>query len=336
LDNRAIWYKGIVRDELVNLIDRDLNAPIQASRGKDFSDIPLSSAVPIAYWQEDPQRRPTLPTGVIVHSEELEDFIAWVATYVPIRPFTAYCRVLEARVIQYFSDAHPVSFIPLENCFLGIILAESARDVAAVDGTYQLSPIGSAGTLSFSLTRAVALGMDVGAADWIERQWKRARALIPDQKKSNDTSLVSRVFRLICALDNPGLSSEEDQIILGCAHDIADTGEIQQDNWFRLTKWSPQLSRSSEIKRLPREARIQLLRRVAESLMGEMDPRAPFVIGYLGSAVAPGPSTTTEPFWNSSQSLRVRCCGTGFVRVSIGGVISNFFRKVWEDESQES
>ena len=289
MDSNTIWYKAIPRDDLVNLIDRDASLPVLAGKAQGFSDIPVNHTGIIAYWQDDPQRRWTLPDGVILRTEDIEDFIAWVATYLPVRPFTAYCRVLDPRVVRYFANARPASFTPLENCFLGIILAECAKGIGLVDGSGELSLIESAGTLSFSLTRAVALGLEADAARWIGGQWEKARALIPGRRKTDDTSSVLRVFSLVRALgSSPASVPEEDRIILSCAQEIADKGEIQHDSWSKLTSWSPQLSRLSEIQGLPRESRIQVLRKAADLISDERNGRAAFVIGYLGSAVAPG------------------------------------------------
>jgi hypothetical protein len=287
LDSRAIWYKPIDRDELINFIDRETNASVPALEAYDFTDIRFASEGITAYWQDDPRHRATLPTGIIIPSGRLEDFFAWIATYVPVRPFTAYCRVLDRKVIQYLSNRKQISFIPLENCFLGMILAECAKDTGNVERASQLSLIDSASTLSFCLTRAVALGI-ADAAEWIEGQWTKVRSLIPDRRNLGDTSLVLRVFTLVCALDGVKLLSEEDEIILRCAREIAESGEIRQDSWFALTNWNPQLVRWLDIHRLPREGRIELLRRAADSIRGEKDPRAAFVIGYLASAIAPG------------------------------------------------
>jgi hypothetical protein len=286
LDNNGIWYKGIHREELVEIID---GAPVSAKVIRAFRDLPLSSSQIIAYWKDDPRGGSTMPSGIVVPSGDVEDFIAWVATYLPLRPFTAYCRILDPAVIEFFSDAHPISFIPSENCFLGIILAECAIGLGDLEGITRLSLVECAGTLSFCLTRAVALGVHNRAADWIESRWEKAQILIPNGKRFNSRSLVSRVVRLVCALDGLALAGlEDDQIILRCAQDIVEHGEIRVDNWSNLTNWNPQLSRYLEIHTLPRESRIQLLRRVAESSWNERDPRLAFVVGYLGSAVAPG------------------------------------------------
>jgi hypothetical protein len=281
-----MWYRQTSREELVDLIERDSGNPIASREGRNFSDIRLGTSGIAAYWKDEPSKSSSLPTGVVVRSEDLEDFIAWVATYVPLRPFTAFCRVVDPTVIDYFYNSHPVSSISFEDCFLGIILAECARNQG---NKTQFTLADFSGTLSFCLTRSVALGVREEAGEWIERQWARTKELISSPNESGDTASVLRIFRLARALDTFTLvASEEEQIILQCARDIAQSGEIGRDNWFRLTSWNPQLSRSLEIQKLPREGRIQLLRRTAELTWGERDPRAPFVIGYLGSAVAPG------------------------------------------------
>lgn len=281
-----MWYKTTNREEFVELIERDPSLTISAREAAGFSDIHLGSSGVAAYWKDEPSQNSAIPNGVVVRSEDIEDFIAWVATYVPLRPFTAFCRVVDPAVIQYFYNSRPISSIPFEDCFLGIILAECARNQG--NGT-QLALADFEGTLSFCLTRSVALGVQEGAVDWIESQWERTRRLIPSHNDRGDTSLVLRIFRLTRALGIfTLLASDEEQLMLQCAREIAKNGEIGRDNWFSLTNWNPQLSKSLEIQRLPREGRIQLLRRTAELTSGERDPRAAFAIGYLGSAVAPG------------------------------------------------
>jgi len=284
-----MWYKPISREELVDLIERDTDSPVFAYEFRSFSELLVNSSEATAYWKDDPQRTSTIPTGIVVRPERLKDFMAWVATYISLRPFTAYCRVVEPRVIDYFPETQPTSFSRFENCYLGIIFAESLQDLRSPDEVARLSPVECAGTLSFALARSVVLGLKGPALDWIESQWKRAKALTSDRRDFNNTRLILRIFRIVGALGDSETVNEGDQIILRCAQDIVETREIRDHNWFALTAGIPELARALDFQKLPREGRIQLLRRIAEVPWRRNDfPIAAFVIGYLASAVSPG------------------------------------------------
>ena len=78
MDNNGIWYKGITREELIEVID---GALVSARQLKHLHDLPMNSSEIIAYWKDDPARGSTMPSGVVVPSGSVGDFVAWVATY---------------------------------------------------------------------------------------------------------------------------------------------------------------------------------------------------------------------------------------------------------------
>jgi hypothetical protein len=300
-----MWYKACSRQDLADLIERDGNSEIAASKSESFGSIRLEPSRPVAFWKDDPREGSSIPTGVVVPSNELRDFIAWVATYVSLRPFTAYCRIVDAETIEYFPQMREPSLGRFENCYLGIILAECARKYRTSDGMKRLSPGECEGALSFALARSVALGPGALLFGRIETQWKKAKALISPRDESNDTGLLLRVFRIASALDNRDLSNNGDEVILDCARDITRLGEIQGNNWVRLTSEHSQLRSASDIQKLRREERVQLLRRVVDSPFPTSHSLLPFAIGYLGSTIAPG----TFDHYGTMQELESRVTG---------------------------
>ena len=287
-----MWYKPFSREELVDLIERGESPGLGAHKCERLTEPSVLPFQLIGYWKDDPRQGSSIPTGVVVPSNELRDFIAWVATYVSLRPFTAYCRIVEPDTLEYFSEMQEPSLAQFENCFLGIILAECARKISTPDGMKRLSPAECEGALSFALARSVALGPGSLLFGRIEAQWKKARLLISraadPNEVSNDTGLILRIFQVAIALNKSGTLNGDDELILDCARDISSVGEIREENWIQLTNRHSELRTAFDIQKLRREERVQRLRSVVGSAWTARDPLLSFAIGYLGSTIAPG------------------------------------------------
>ncbi len=283
-----MWYKSCSREDLLELIERDRGAELAAYNFERFTELPIGRSQPIAYWKDDPRQGSSIPTGVIISVNELRDFIAWVATYVSLRPFSAYCRIVESEATEYLSEMHEPTLAQLENCYLGTILAECARKAPTTEAMKRLSPAECEGALSFALARSVALGPGVLLFGRIEAQWKKVRQLISPRAESNDTGLILRIFRIATGLNKSELVNGDDELILDCARDISLGGEIRDDKWVRLTNGHSELRNAFEIQKLRREDRVQRLRSVVDSSIRARDPLFSFAVGYLGSTIAPG------------------------------------------------
>jgi hypothetical protein len=300
-----MWYKSCSREDLLDLFEREGNSEIAAHTFERFTELPIAHFQSIAYWKDDPRQGSSIPTGVVIPSNELRDFIAWVATYVSLRPFSAYCRIVESETIEYFPEMHEPTLGQLENCYLGIILAECARKTPTPEGMKRLSPAECEGALSFVLARSIALGPGTLLFGRIEVQWKKARLLISRRVEPNDTGLILRIFRIAAALNKSELHGSEDDLILDCARDISRVGEIRDDNWIRLTGEHSELRSAFDIQKLRREDRVQRIRSLVDSSLPARDPLLSFAIGYLGSAIAPG----TFDHYGTMRELESRVAG---------------------------
>jgi hypothetical protein len=286
-----MWYKLCRREELLELIERDGSSEIVAYDTypfERFTELPIVHSQSLAYWKDDPRKGSSIPTGVVVDSNELRDFIAWVATYISLRPFSAYCRILESETIEDLAQIREPTLGQLENCYLGIILAECARKSPTPEGMKRLSPAECEGTLSFALARSIALGPGALMFGRIEAQWRKAGKLISPLVDSNDTGLILRIFRIANALSKSELVNAGDDPILDCARDISRFGEIRDNNWNYLTMEHPELRGAFNIQKLRREERVQRLRNIVDSPLRANNALLSFAIGYLGSTIAPG------------------------------------------------
>ena len=283
-----MWYKPCSRQDLLDLIEHDGESEISAYPFEASAGLPTSSSQLIAYWKDDPQLGSSIPTGVVLRSDELRDFIAWVATYISLRPFSAYCRIVESETVEYFPEMREPTLGQRENCYLGIILAECARNVPTRDGLKRLSPAECEGALSFALARSIALGPGPLLFGRVEAQWARARFLIAPRGESGDTALILRIFRIANALDSSAMQIPDDEIIVNCARDISRFGEIRAQNWSRIAEGHSQLRSASDFQKLRREDRVQRLRNLVDTSLQSRDPLFAFAIGYLGSTIAPG------------------------------------------------
>jgi hypothetical protein len=283
-----MWYKSCGREDLLELFERDEVSEIAARQFERFAELPIAPLRPIAYWRDDPRLSPAIPTGVVISSLELRDFIAWVATYVSLRPFSAYCRIVDTETMEYFPEMHEPSLAEYENFYLGIILAECARRAPTPEGMKRLSAAECEGAISFALARSIALGPGELLFGRLEDQWKQARVLISPGEELYDTDLILRIFRVAAALKKPALRNGADELIVECARDISRLGQIRDVNWDPLTSGLSELKSARDIQNLRREDRVQRLRSIIETTSSPRNPLFSFAVGYLGSTIAPG------------------------------------------------
>lgn len=282
-----MWYTSCTREELLGLIEGDGDLEVAVAEFDRLPDLAREFREPVAYWKDDPRGGSTIPTGIVVRSKEIREFIAWVATYVPLRPFSAYCRILDSEAIEYVSHMHEPRLGSIENSCLGVILAECVRDSRGQEPLRGLSSVECEGALSFALARSLALGLGFEQLGVVEAQWHKAGSLVSRRFDSN-TDMVMRIFRLAFALEAPSRRDFEDGVLLDAARDIANAGHIRDEIWARLASGYLELQPLADLQKSRREDRIQRLRTAVDSLPQKGDPLLAFVIGYLGSAIAPG------------------------------------------------
>src|SRR5258708_6421287 len=110
-----MWHKFCTRQELLELIEQDGTSQLSAEEFVGFSQLESRPLRLNAYWKDDPRKSSSIPTGVIVTADESRDFLAWAATYSPLRPFTAYCRIVESHTLPYLADMRSAHLSQLEN-----------------------------------------------------------------------------------------------------------------------------------------------------------------------------------------------------------------------------
>ena len=235
-------------------------------------------------------------------------------------PFTAYCRIIESHALLYLAEIDVAPRGQPENCYLGLIFAESVKNTKTDDEMKRLSPSNCESTLSFALARGITVGFRPSALDWIEGEWKKAKFLTTQYKNSDDAPFIAEIFRIATALTSSQVNGDKcDRLIVDCARDITQVGKIRDDNWNVLTNGRDEFLRATEINKMPREARLQLLKSAARAVAGTSDLRLKLAIGYLGSVIAPG----TFDHYRTMKEIDLQINGA----IYCYGFCSGLFRK---------
>ena len=289
-ETKHVWYKDTTREELLDVIELEDNPSIRAERADSLASINWRTGRITAFWRENPEVGSPVPLGIVVNRGDIRDFIAWAATYINLRPFTAYCRIIDAERIAEYEDLQAGN-TALENCLLGMVLAEAvAESSKGAANIAEITPNDCAATLSFALSRAAVLGFSGENLRWVEEDWHRARRLTNSRDQYPHLSYVRFLFETSTALvkENFPLVDRDQRIVSDCARDVLRSGTIQGYNWQTLAEDTPALRNLNEFQHAPREARVSLLRQFLLGTGHSPGVKFTLAVGYLASAIAPG------------------------------------------------
>src|SRR5712692_2608292 len=153
-----MWFKNVSREQLPDIFNpaRRLDSDFALETSGIPALLPTNQLGVI--WRLNPMETPSLPSALLISKDEIQELLAWAATYIPIvRPLTAYCRVLERDMdIPLWQRIEP-SLGRLEDACLGLILGEAATYLDGKIDVKQLSPVICARTYSYAMARALAL-----------------------------------------------------------------------------------------------------------------------------------------------------------------------------------
>ena len=97
-----MWLVRSPRRELASLLEAGrpdvmpLGRPVDAF---ELQRLELSADIGLL-WRDQPNAQSRAhPQSVLVSKPTTKDFLAWTATYVPLRPFTAFFRLADPEII---------------------------------------------------------------------------------------------------------------------------------------------------------------------------------------------------------------------------------------------
>lgn len=292
-----MWQLPLSRRELVEALSpRGWNPSRAFQESRPSLDMVRPDQV-VAVWPMSPTEFGPLPTTLVVHDGEQRDTLAWLATYVrDLRPFTAFCRVVERSTAERFlSGPSSPHLNEREGMFAGLVLGESLAHSQGRSSTVSLPATAYSATLSHAIGRAFALTGGSIATDDVARRWSRARETTGQSALGVPVAAIVSVWSVALGTANTtsksrGLFDGLDLLRAAWA-DWSNTGAISDSIWTDLASGNPALGPMRSIQPLPREQRVEAVDAALRPLGAghrEHDERHAFLAGYCTSLVAPG------------------------------------------------
>lgn len=292
-----MWIKSSDRKELIDILVGNGSQRALTCRYSDLLPIdPIFGDNLYLIWDIDPREHKYLPTLIIVADDKLRDFLAWVSTYFPnYRPFTAYFRVLDFKTATNLkARIDTPSFDGLETACIGTILGEALTfyDLAK---RQSISPIACSSTISYFLSRAMALGSSEKEIDFICEKWLLARRLTEQSERSLETSQVKYIWKIMILLKNENYQNQKvegisEHLIEACIQ-IKNNGNITNNLWSLLTGNIQELKSAQLEMAAPREDRVRFFQGLlSANIFSRFNDKnlQSFICGYLGSLIGPG------------------------------------------------
>jgi len=294
-----MWTSNATRRELLPIAQSEsTRGSLEACRQDVRVPLAEKTAELQMIWRDEPGDRLRLPSVIIVDSAARREFLAWVASYLPIlRPFTAHCRVLTRESAERGLGRMEVPKLDaFEGACLGLIFGETASYVAGRADISQLSLSACASSYSFAMARAFALDRTLNGRQEIADAWSQSRTLTKQQKLGLSVDRLNVPWLLGMDLaaggvgpSGTGVDQLPRQVAQACL-DIRQSGDIDQARWETLTDGLLEVRTSREGLYGPREARVRSVEQALQWLSEHksQDTLASFVAGYLLSRIGPG------------------------------------------------
>lgn len=244
-------------------------------------------------WDAGQEESP-VPAVIVIERDKQRDFFAWVTTFVPsLRPFSAFCRVVDSDMVKILLDRHSRAFSSkLTGAWIGMTVSEAFLWRALRRRSTRLTMRDCFGTASFSLSRALRMGLS-GKIKHIVDDWAIAKELV-EQTSVPYLDEILHVWQIVESLSDPSTDvnlTREQQAIRLCCQDVMESGAISEEAWGMLTGRIRDLHDTKTLMNGTREERVIALERVFPVIIRSTEVGKPikaFTCGYLTSSVAPG------------------------------------------------
>ena len=308
-----MWARPVNRREFADLLS--------ARRGADVNNVfevpdryldSFPRDVMIALWADHPRECGPLPSAIVVPSGGVREFLAWTATYVrDFRPFTAFCRVMERTVAEQFLAATAVPALrQAEGICAGLVLGESLAQLRGRIDLREFPVTTYPVTLSYALSRALALTGTTELADVITALWSQVRETTGQSRMALPPNAVAFVWSVAFGLA-PGQHaqrslSETGDTLREVWSELSTTGVVSERSWGTMTNGIPTFAPLRDMSRLPRERRLDLVDVALKLLIAtgrDGNERWSFLAGYITSMLGPGTLDHAEILIPASLSL---------------------------------
>lgn len=287
--------KTVTRRSLLDLLQSEIGSSAALA---EPSDRPLPFEVDSEFvtvlWRDNQLETEGIPDVVLVERDRQRDFFAWITTFVPfLRPFTAYCRVVEPEVAEYPKSLSASSVDErIKQAWAAVILTEAVTHKNLQRSTAGVNVRSCQATVAYCIARNLTLGMPKKFNREIPERWAAAKDIV-EHKHFPYLEELRSVWEICTALTENASEdfSEEKQLIHEACAQLMREGSIGFPLWHEFTRGLPELENSTEDMRGTRENRVVLLERLLSTVSkrGAVSKlRRSFVCGYLTSRVAPG------------------------------------------------
>lgn len=207
----TFWIAELKREQLLELVTTRSLATKKVSLAELY-DLDVSGSQAIGIWRAPakPVQSP-LPQVVVGEKPVLEDFVAWVATYLPgLTPLTALTRLLTPT--SYRETQKRSAKVDWQN-LAGPTVALSLGEVLSyVSESVRPSDLGVAmcrGTLSFALMRSAVLGVCEHELDSVATDWANVRKKIGQSTNRRSSEVILKIIRWLAFSDLPTANIRE-------------------------------------------------------------------------------------------------------------------------------
>jgi hypothetical protein len=311
-----MWTGTFQKRQFLDMLS---SAAIESSGLYDSGDgaylLPPQSGWISVCWEERPSGDNPIPELIVVPKGEVREFIAWVSTYLPwLRPFTAFCRVVDdevaLRVIR--SSAQKPAMGDYAPAYIAAVIGECMEHFASRD-IRRLNPTSAMSTYSYALARALSLDLSNEDGLLLTERWLELRRIAGQPDRVLKLDVLREIWDVLAGMrkrsplnvDGPGGIVDRELIEQAC-ESIKLCGRIEGPVWQRLSHLvlGPLDLNTFETGSMSstREDRVRLFEKCAETIRRAMPAGwtlASFLCAYLASQIAPGSAAhapMVEPF----------------------------------------
>lgn len=284
-----MWLLEANREEFLKVISRkDKSKPIRLKNLDEVITKSLALKSMYLIWEFSPANN--IPSCIYIHEDKLNDFMAWVTTFLPdYYPFSAYFRVIDNRIFEFYKNYDSVasSINKRGLLFACLIIAEALSQVKATNKEIFETPISFYSTLSYCYVQAISLNMNLRGITELETRWKELRRITQQKDRMLKDEEIFRFWSIVRDLINKHKNMSS-SVVFALVRDIF--GENIKNN-EELDKTHSLKETQKRMVSSSREKRIAIF----EDEMNHLEKysnvdygKASIICGFLGSLIKEG------------------------------------------------
>ncbi|MDP3737391.1 MAG: hypothetical protein Q8R02_08370 [Hyphomonadaceae bacterium] len=246
------------------------------------------------WWSDKRAALEKSTATVVVSDNQLESFLAFVATYVSTYvPFTAFFRVIAADRFRAFHSLAREKVNPLPSELVGLTIAEAALQIGErFRSPADLSIQACNATLSSAALQALSIGYSVEIIPTLTKNWARAHRALGGEHLRIPVEVISDFWITLAAAITSNLrASDKPRDPVRFLNSFMTKRELTSEDWHQVTSDIPDLRGALQQMRGSREDRIRSFDQYTRMLFASshVDRRTrEIAAGALMSLVAQG------------------------------------------------